>query len=192
MHYYGFRYYDPETGRWPSRDPIGEKGGWNLYGMVRNNPVSALDYLGLFCCPESDCDSEKNAVQSARDLVDTTDLILTLARDNLVRAQALLAGAQRTKTVAGLAMGASCGLAAGLCFVDRTTVGCRGALASCAAATASYAAADITVNNISNSIVGNAQRVSEVADKLGDALLRFSDALDALDACQSVPCEFTN
>jgi hypothetical protein len=27
--YYGYRYYDPETGRWPSRDPIGEPGGIN-------------------------------------------------------------------------------------------------------------------------------------------------------------------
>jgi len=25
--YYGYRWYDPVTGRWPSRDPIGEKGG---------------------------------------------------------------------------------------------------------------------------------------------------------------------
>jgi len=25
-YYYGFRYYDPVTGRWPSRDPIGEQG----------------------------------------------------------------------------------------------------------------------------------------------------------------------
>ena len=46
--YYGFRYYDPETGRWPSRDPIEERGGLNLYGMVANNPVNAWDYLGLF------------------------------------------------------------------------------------------------------------------------------------------------
>ena len=26
MFYYGFRYYDPVTGRWPSRDPLGEPG----------------------------------------------------------------------------------------------------------------------------------------------------------------------
>jgi hypothetical protein len=45
--YYGFRYYDPVTGRWPSRDPIEERGGLNLYGMVGNNPIHWFDYLGL-------------------------------------------------------------------------------------------------------------------------------------------------
>ncbi|WP_158279941.1 RHS repeat-associated core domain-containing protein [Coraliomargarita sinensis] len=45
--YYGFRYYDPVTGRWPSRDPIGERGGLNLYGMVGNDPVNIFDILGL-------------------------------------------------------------------------------------------------------------------------------------------------
>ena len=44
---YGFRYYDPVTGRWPSRDPIEERGGINLYGMVGNNPISRIDRLGL-------------------------------------------------------------------------------------------------------------------------------------------------
>jgi RHS repeat-associated protein len=46
--YYGFRYYQPETGRWLSRDPIGERGGVNHYGFVKNNGVSRIDYLGLF------------------------------------------------------------------------------------------------------------------------------------------------
>jgi len=45
--YYGFRYYDAETGRWPSRDPIAEAGGLNLYAMVGNNPVNAWDVLGM-------------------------------------------------------------------------------------------------------------------------------------------------
>jgi RHS repeat-associated protein len=44
--YYGYRYYDPATGRWPSRDPIEEKGGVNLYGFVGNNSIVAYDYLG--------------------------------------------------------------------------------------------------------------------------------------------------
>jgi RHS repeat-associated protein len=47
IHYYGYRYYDPVTGRWPSRDPIGERSGVNLYGMVRNDTVGSWDYLGL-------------------------------------------------------------------------------------------------------------------------------------------------
>ena len=45
--YYGYRFYDPETGRWPSRDPIEERGGVNLYGFVWNNAVYSWDYLGL-------------------------------------------------------------------------------------------------------------------------------------------------
>lgn len=45
--YYGYRYYDPSTGRWPNRDPIAERGGENLYGFVGNNPISRVDVLGL-------------------------------------------------------------------------------------------------------------------------------------------------
>jgi RHS repeat-associated protein len=44
---YGYRWYDPLTGRWPSRDPIEEEGGLNLYGFVGNDGVGAWDYLGL-------------------------------------------------------------------------------------------------------------------------------------------------
>ncbi|MDQ8209457.1 RHS repeat-associated core domain-containing protein [Coraliomargarita sp. SDUM461003] len=46
-YYYGFRYYDPQTGRWPSRDPIGKQGGINLYGFVGNEVTYAIDFLGL-------------------------------------------------------------------------------------------------------------------------------------------------
>jgi hypothetical protein len=45
--YYGYRYYDPVTGRWPSRDPIGEEGGLNLYGFVGNRSLNFVDLLGL-------------------------------------------------------------------------------------------------------------------------------------------------
>ncbi|MFI2796233.1 RHS repeat-associated core domain-containing protein, partial [Haloferula sp. A504] len=34
--YYGYRWYDPVTGRWPSRDLIEERGGVNLYVFVGN------------------------------------------------------------------------------------------------------------------------------------------------------------
>ena len=33
VRYYGYRYYLPEVGRWPSRDPIGEIGWWTIYKM---------------------------------------------------------------------------------------------------------------------------------------------------------------
>jgi RHS repeat-associated protein len=45
--YYGYRYYQPQTGRWLSRDPIEEQGGANLYGFVFNNPIHLVDSLGL-------------------------------------------------------------------------------------------------------------------------------------------------
>jgi RHS repeat-associated protein len=48
--YYGYRWYDPATGRWPSRDPIEEKGGISLYGFVGNDGINRLDKLGLVCC----------------------------------------------------------------------------------------------------------------------------------------------
>jgi RHS repeat-associated protein len=44
---YGYRYYLPELGRWPSRDPIEEEGGVNLYGMLGNDAVNHQDYNGL-------------------------------------------------------------------------------------------------------------------------------------------------
>ncbi|MBN1833013.1 MAG: RHS repeat-associated core domain-containing protein, partial [Deltaproteobacteria bacterium] len=45
--YYGGRYYSAKLGRWPTRDPIGEAGGLNLYGFVGNNPINFIDILGL-------------------------------------------------------------------------------------------------------------------------------------------------
>ncbi|WFB37902.1 RHS repeat-associated core domain-containing protein [Kiritimatiellota bacterium B12222] len=47
-YYYGFRYYDPETGRWPNRDPMQEQGGYNLYAFVGNDGLNQFDYLGNF------------------------------------------------------------------------------------------------------------------------------------------------
>jgi hypothetical protein len=46
LYYFRARWYDPVTGRWLSRDPIGEKGGHNLYDFCRNHPVNAVDPLG--------------------------------------------------------------------------------------------------------------------------------------------------
>lgn len=46
--YYGYRYYSPALGRFINRDPIGERGGINLYGFAGNDAINGWDYLGLF------------------------------------------------------------------------------------------------------------------------------------------------
>src|SRR5437588_6133983 len=44
---FGARDYDAETGRWTAKDPIGLRGGLNVYGYVGQNPVSLVDATGL-------------------------------------------------------------------------------------------------------------------------------------------------
>jgi RHS repeat-associated protein len=41
------RYYDPELGRFINQDPIGLRGGMNLYAYVGNNPLNFVDPSGL-------------------------------------------------------------------------------------------------------------------------------------------------
>jgi len=42
-----YRAYDPDLGRWESRDPIGLAGGLNLYSYVDDDPTDGVDPLGL-------------------------------------------------------------------------------------------------------------------------------------------------
>ena len=44
--YYGYRWLDPLTGRWPSRDPFEEEGGVNLHAGCSNDFVNLIDDLG--------------------------------------------------------------------------------------------------------------------------------------------------
>lgn len=46
LYYYGLRFYHSGMGRWMSRDPIGERGGRNLYAFVWNNPCDDVDPIG--------------------------------------------------------------------------------------------------------------------------------------------------
>jgi RHS repeat-associated protein len=60
LYYYGYRYYNSELGRWINRDPIGEQGGFNVYGFVHNGVLDEYDLLGLrndkrACCNKNRC-----------------------------------------------------------------------------------------------------------------------------------------
>ena len=57
-----YRYYDPATGRWINRDPIGYDGGINLYSYCANNPVNAIDPSGLKVDIVGCTPAEKNTV----------------------------------------------------------------------------------------------------------------------------------
>jgi RHS repeat-associated protein len=79
--YYNFRYYSPELGRWMGRDPIEEEGGYNLYGIVGNNSVNKIDYLGLEddckCCDNTDwLDCMSSCLSKFDYLGKTTDALL--------------------------------------------------------------------------------------------------------------------
>ena len=44
--YYNYRYYNPQNGRWISRDPMMERLQENLYGYVGNSATIFIDFLG--------------------------------------------------------------------------------------------------------------------------------------------------
>ncbi len=47
LYYFGLRYYDPVTGQWLSREPMGEGESVNLYSYCHNDPVNRVDVLGM-------------------------------------------------------------------------------------------------------------------------------------------------
>ncbi|WP_447894342.1 RHS repeat-associated core domain-containing protein [Vreelandella sp. GE22] len=63
LYYNRHRYYDPQQGRYISQDPIGLRGGTNLYGYV-TNPMGAVDPLGLFGANMHQLDPIGTAIQN--------------------------------------------------------------------------------------------------------------------------------
>jgi RHS repeat-associated protein len=48
LYYYGARWYDQETGRFISEDPVGDPNSPNLYAYCANNPVMGTDPTGMY------------------------------------------------------------------------------------------------------------------------------------------------
>ena len=59
------RWYDPQTGRFLTQDPIGLAGGVNLYAYAGNNPIGFSDPFGLAPC----CTWLKQAWENLRNFV---------------------------------------------------------------------------------------------------------------------------
>ena len=95
LYYYNYRYYDPATGRWLSRDPIEEKGGVNLYEFVKNNGVNQWDFMGTFIAP------------AAPDL----DNVSPVVKKYACRSACLLAGALAVSLAPATGVGVYCGVA---------------------------------------------------------------------------------
>jgi RHS repeat-associated protein len=69
--YFRARWYDPATGRWLSKDPIGISGGLNLYAFCGNNPVNFIDPLGLIKLDDfstEDLEATSDSITIGRDL----------------------------------------------------------------------------------------------------------------------------
>lgn len=64
LHYNRYRYYDPHSGRFVSKDPIGLQGGPNIY-QYAPNPILWTDALGL-ARELSGCDSSNRPLSSSQ------------------------------------------------------------------------------------------------------------------------------
>jgi RHS repeat-associated protein len=51
LYFYRARYYDPAAGRFLNEDPIGFRGGLDLYDFVLDNPMNMVDPFGLYPDP---------------------------------------------------------------------------------------------------------------------------------------------
>lgn len=91
LHYNTFRYYDPEVGRFLTRDPIGLDGGINLYRYAAN-PSAWTDPLGLTCGPAVGTNSQGHWIDAAGNLASTPNVaqLPTLRGLSIPRIQALL------------------------------------------------------------------------------------------------------
>ncbi len=105
LSYYGYRYYNASTGRWLSADPLAERGGFNLYGFVGNNPANHIDLLGYsilgdFLANDFEADDLADGANKRTDQADLfvepralVDLIIPHPKENYKQANAQFATA---------------------------------------------------------------------------------------------------
>lgn len=56
LYYMRNRWYDPESGRFLSEDPLGVEAGLNQYSFVNDDPINGFDPTGLECTIKEKCE----------------------------------------------------------------------------------------------------------------------------------------
>jgi len=75
LYFYRARYFDPATGRFLSEDPIGFRGGLNLYQYVKNQPTRYVDPTGKAI---SSVDAAMEQAIARGDLAEIEELLQTV------------------------------------------------------------------------------------------------------------------
>ncbi|TPQ30102.1 type IV secretion protein Rhs, partial [Burkholderia ubonensis] len=89
LHYNRYRYYDPHSGRFVSKDPIGLQGGPNIYQYVPN-PITWADPLGLAGKPFGTGKGQHTASVEVRDATGNLRSCTTMQSGNMTPEEAAL------------------------------------------------------------------------------------------------------
>uniref|UniRef100_UPI003D0C091B RHS repeat domain-containing protein n=1 Tax=Sulfurimonas sp. TaxID=2022749 RepID=UPI003D0C091B len=82
--HFGYREYDPYTGKWTTKDPIDFNGGdSNLYGYVLQDPVNLVDPKGLKTFSNPNICVAVAAGSSLKSIDNCNDLVMDAYNDYL-------------------------------------------------------------------------------------------------------------
>ena len=74
--HYHFRYFNPMSGTWLSRDPLGEQTSPNLYRYLKNDPINRRDILGLM--DEEECNKQISDALRSDEIGSISNVLQTL------------------------------------------------------------------------------------------------------------------
>ena len=95
LYNFGKRFFDPITGQWLSREPLGESESINLYSYAGNDPINFVDALGL----------AKVATDGRGNLTALGQVILDVAKGDPNAARSLLMASQVSAEMSGANIG---------------------------------------------------------------------------------------